>query len=59
MFVCMGSGKLNGGCDFSWGSPGHNQPSNLDPAIITSGGVRDPGHDTCMRELTLAQDTST
>lgn len=34
-------------------------PGNLDPAIITSGGVRDPGHDTCMGELTLAQDTST
>lgn len=32
VFVCMGSGrKLNGHCDFSWGSPGPNQPRQSGP----------------------------
>lgn len=31
MFACMGSGKLNEGCDFSWGSPGPNQPWQSGP----------------------------
>lgn len=47
VFVCMGSGRrLNGHCDFSWGSPGPNQPRQSGPCNYNPSG-RDSGHRTC------------
>lgn len=36
--------KLNGGCDFSWGSPGSDQPWQSGPCDGNLMGLMDSGH---------------